>query len=345
MTSVKGLTGLTNLGNTCFLNACMQVLSNTNELNEIFENKRHLLNSRLQEKENKIYSSALLLNEWIELRTLMWSKNCIISPGKFVKKIQMIARNKDRDLFTGWAQNDLPEFLLFVFESFNEALSNKVNVLISGDIKNDTVQLAIKSYTMIKTLYEKEYSPLLDMFYGISVTTISSNIGTLYSTVPEPFMMLSLPLPDEKNITLESCFDLYCKKESMDGENAWLNEKTGKKEDVNKGILFWSLPKLLVIDLKRFTNTLKKRQDLIDIPLLDLDLSSYVIGYKRKSYIYDLYAVCNHDGGCSGGHYTATIKKDDNKWYNFNDTAIKEIKKNNVISSKAYCLFYKKKHV
>lgn len=345
MAGVKGLTGLANLGNTCFLNSCMQVISNTKELNEIFEIKRQLLTERLQHKESKIYSSALLLNEWIELRTLMWSKNCIISPGKFVKNIQQIACKKDHDIFTGWAQNDLPEFLLFVFESFNEALSNRVSVVISGDVKNDTDQLAKKSYAMIKTLYEKEYSPLLDLFYGISVTTISSNNGNLLSTVPEPFMMLSLPLPNGKNITLESCLDLYCKKESMYGENAWLNDKTGKKEDVNKGVLFWSLPKILVIDLKRFTNTMKKRQDVVDIPLLDLDLSSYVIGYKRKSYTYDLYAVCNHEGGCSGGHYTATVKKEDNKWYNFNDTTIKEIKKNNVISSKAYCLFYKKKHI
>ena len=116
----------------------------------------------------------------------MWSKNCIISPGKFVKNIQTIAGQKDRDIFTGWAQNDLPEFLLFVFESFNEALSSKVSVLISGDVKNETDQLAKKSYNMIKTLYEKEYSPLLDLFYGISVTTITNKNGGLLSTVPEP---------------------------------------------------------------------------------------------------------------------------------------------------------------
>ena len=30
----KGLTGLANVGNTCYLNSCMQILSHTYELNE-----------------------------------------------------------------------------------------------------------------------------------------------------------------------------------------------------------------------------------------------------------------------------------------------------------------------
>ena len=345
VSKINGLTGLANLGNTCFLNSCMQVLSNLDDLNKIFSLKESLINERLSDKNNKLYSSALLTNEWVELKNLMWSKNCVISPGKFVKNVQKIAMEKDRDIFTGYAQNDLPEFLLFIFESFNEALSTKVSVIISGTEQNETDILAKKSYNMIKTLYEKEYSPLLDLFYGISVSTIMSENGKLLSTTPEPFMMLSLPLPEEKNITLESCINLYCKKEKLDGENAWLNDKTNEKEVVSKGILFWSLPNILIIDLKRFTNGMRKRQDLINIPLDDLDLTSYVIGYNRRAYIYDLHAVCNHEGGMMGGHYTSTIRKEDGKWYNYNDTTVKEVPKSRVISSKAYCLFYKKKHL
>ena len=67
-------------------------------------------------------------------------------------------------------------------------------------------------------------------------------------------------------------------------------------------------------------------------------------GYNSTSYIYDLYGVCNHSGGGGGGgHYTAFIKNANGKWYNFNDTNVIEIHKDNVISAMSYCLFYRKK--
>ena len=64
--------------------------------------------------------------------------------------------------------------------------------------------------------------------------------------------------------------------------------------------------------------------------------------YNKNLYIYDLYAICNHGGSVMGGHYTATIKNSNNKWYVFNDTSIlpiSQIEKN----EKPYCFFYRKK--
>ena len=64
--------------------------------------------------------------------------------------------------------------------------------------------------------------------------------------------------------------------------------------------------------------------------------------------IYDCYAVVNHYGTMDFGHYTAFIKhwkKDDKsgkkEWYLYNDTNVNMIKKETVVTSAAYILFYR----
>ena len=131
--------------------------------------------------------------------------------------------------------------------------------------------------------------------------------------------------------------------ENLEGENAWFNENLGVKQNVKKKISFWSFPSILVIDLKRFNNRNQKNQIFIDFPLENLDLSKYVIGYKKEEYIYDLYGICNHSGSVFGGHYTSYVKNANGKWYHFNDTSVSEVAlMNSLISTKAYCLFYRK---
>ena len=335
----KGLTGLANLGNTCFVNSCIQILSHTYELNDFLNLQTY--RKKLQKK----YESALLI-EWDELRTLMWSENCVISPGKFLKTIQKLAHFKKIDIFTGYSQNDLPEFLLFVIDCFHIGLSRDVNMSISGNVENPVDSMAVKCFSMIQKMYSKEYSEIWNMFYGIHVSQIISlETGEVLSASPEPYFMINLSIPaDNKSPSLIDCFDLYVEGEVLDGDNAWYNEATKLKQNVQKKLSYWSLPTILVIDIKRFNAQNRKNQILVTFPLENFDLSQYVVGYKKESYVYDLYGICNHSGGVHGGHYTALVKNANGKWYEFNDTIVTEIvDTDKLITPKAYCFFYRKK--
>jgi ubiquitin carboxyl-terminal hydrolase 8 len=334
----KGLSGLINLGNTCFINSSMQVLSHTYELNDL------LNSSSFKNKIKKNYDSVIL-NEWNNLRQLLWNENCTVSPNKFLKAIQTIAGIKDLDMFTGYSQNDLPEFLLFVIDCFHNSVCREIKMTISGTSETITDDIAIKCFEMIKQRYSREYSEIWNLFYGNHVSQIISlETGKQMSITPEPFFMIDLPIPQMELPSIIDCFNLYIEGEILTGDNAWYNEETKLKIDVKKQITFWSFPNILIINFKRFNSKNKKNNVLITFPIDNLDLSNYVIGYKKNSYVYELYGICNHMGNSNGGHYTSYVKNANQKWYHFNDNRIEEVKEiSQIITPNAYCLFYRKK--
>ena len=335
----KGLSGLSNLGNTCFLNACMQVLSHTYELNDFLNLETY--KKRLKNK----YESAMLI-EWDDLRKLLWSENCIVSPVKFVRTVQKLAQIKGQELFTGYDQNDMTEFLIFVIDCFHESLSREVNMNIVGTVVNERDKIAMVCFERIKQMYSNDYSEIWNIFYGIQVSHLTSiETENIMSMTPEPYFIINLPIPPNMNQpSLLDCFDLYVEPEIMDGDNCVLNELTGQKEAAKKTLSFWSFPTVLVIDIKRFNSSNRKKQNLVDFPIDNLNLSKYVIGYNKESYVYDLYGVCNHSGSVLGGHYTSFIKNANGKWYHCDDTNITEVTNpQQIVTPKAYCFFYRKR--
>lgn len=332
----KGLSGLANLGNTCFINSCIQVLSHTYELNNFLDNESY--KNKLKNK----YDSALLI-EWDNLRKILWNNNCVVSPGKFISTIQKVAKLKNMEIFTGYSQNDVSEFLLFLIDCFHSSISREINITISGNPQTDTDNLAMKCFEMVKNTYSKDYSEIWNLFYAVNVSEITRvDNGKVLSMNPEPFFMVDLPIPpNNKSPSLIDCFNHYVEGEIIQD---YTDEETKEKIDIRKKILFWSFPNILAIDLKRFNNRFQKNQIYVTFPLDDLDLSDYVIGYKKQNFKYELYGICNHSGGVMGGHYTSYVKNANGKWYHYNDTSVTEVGINeSIVSPKAYVLFYRKK--
>lgn len=334
-----GLTGLQNMGNTCFANSLMQCFSHTYELNYFLDNGdyKKLINKKAE---------SLVLMEWDNLRQMMWSEDCIIQPGAFINAIRNVAKIKDKMLFTGYAQNDLTEFLVFMIDCFHTSIMRDVDMEIEGEPSSEKDELAVKCYTMMKTMYQNEYSEILDNFYGIHVSHIRSKESDYQKSKPEPFFLLSLPIPNIRRPSLYGCLNKYVEIEEIGGDNSYFVEETGNYESIQKQLLFWKLPNILVVVLKRFSNDGSKNCSMIDFPIKNLDLSNYVVGYNSKKYVYDLYGICNHIGHHGrSGHYTAFVKNAKGKWFLFDDENVDEVNENMIKTNNAYCFFFRKKNV
>ena len=324
--------GLVNTGTDCYINACTQVLIHTAYLNEY-------LNTSLTKND---CPSTLLLNNYNNLRQLMLGKSGIINHRGWIYTIKHVANIVHSD-FSNDGQHDIAEFLLFVINNLHDAVSNPVKMEILGQEMNDNDNNAVLGYKMIKELYENNYSKIIDIFFGVQISEISSLDNTILSKKAEPFLILDLAIPKEiKQPDLYNCLDEYFKSELLNKDNQWYNEKTKKKQDVYKKLLVWKFPKVLIISLKRFNNNIKKDRRLISFPIEQLNLIKYCNGYNKEENIYELYAVCNHTGNVHGGHYTCIIKDETNKWFEYNDQFISEISEQKIVSTKSYCLFYKK---
>ena len=336
----RGLTGLVNLGNTCFMNSAIQCLSNTLELTKYFNDKDFAKDI------NKKYKHIQLAYQWHRLLKGMWESNCIVSPTSFHKTVRELSEEMGYINFTGFNQNDTQEFLILMIDTLHESLSREVKITISGKVKNSQDKMALEAMKNWKTHFKSSYSKIIELFYGQLVSSIYTLDDKLLSQSYEPICMFDLPLPNKKSITLYDCFDLYTEGELLDGDNQYMNDKTKKLIDARKKIQVWKFPEILIISLKRFSINgmrLTKRNDLVDIPIDDLDLSPYCVGYTKNKSKYSLFGICNHSGGLGGGHYYAFCKNPNGYWYNYNDTFVKKMDSENIITNGAYVLFYRLK--
>lgn len=329
----KGLCGLTNLGNTCFMNSILQCLSNTLPLTKYF------LENSYKENLNNNKIEHVVAKQWNSVLRGLWNKNGLVTPKGFLGSIQHVAHKKGYGEFTGLGQNDSQEFLQFFLEILHNSFSREVIMKITGEAKNAFDKIAIDALESWKTYFNNDYSLIVDIFYGQLVSelyTIQNQKETVSKSY-EPFNSLSLELPQENKLDLNlyDCLDLFTSKEKLDIDD------TRKK--MFKKIQFWKLPKRLVIFFKKYNNRGNKINRLVNFPIECLDMSKYVVGYNREKYKYELYGITNHIGGTGGVHYYSYIKNFDNNWYKYNDDVVSTLKPEQLVSTDAYCLFYKLK--
>lgn len=348
---ISGRVGLMNLGNTCFMNSSIQCLSNTVPLTDYFlgYDYRREINHN-----NVLGTKGALVRSYAELAKHLWlGDSNSYSPDEFKSSIGRFAPQ-----FKGYEQQDAQELLAFLLDGIHEDLNRVINKPYIEDKDCDGTNDEGDAIIAWSNYLTRNKSIIVDLFQGQLRNTMkcrNSKIqqadgthGCGHKNVKfDPFMYLSLPISDRCN-TLDDCLSLFCEEETLEGDNQWYCSKCRTHVDATKKIDLWMLPPILIIHLKRFKFSVTGHRSKIDkevrYPLSDWNLST-----KKKSEggvfpLYDLYAISQHSGTVTGGHYTAHAKnRFDGEWYDFNDSQCRKVNKEKEklgFGSSAYCLFY-----
>ncbi|NXN28737.1 UBP2 hydrolase, partial [Nycticryphes semicollaris] len=335
--AVQGLTGLRNLGNTCFMNSILQCLSNTKELRDYC-----LQNQYLRDLNNNSRMRTALMTEFAKLIQLLWtsSPNDSVSPSEFKTQIQRYAPR-----FVGYNQQDAQEFLRFLLDGLHSEVNR---VLVRPRASTDTLDHLPddeKSRQMWRRYQEREDSRISDLFVGQLKSSLTCSECGYCSTAFDPFWDLSLPIPKKGygEVTLMDCLRLFTKEDVLDGDEKPTCCRCKARTRCTKKFSIQKFPKILVLHLKRFSESrirTSKLTTFVNFQLKDLDLREFA-SQSCNHAIYNLYAVSNHSGTTMGGHYTAYCKSPiSSEWHSFNDSRVTPMSSSHVRSSDAYLLFY-----
>ena len=153
--------------------------------------------------------------------------------------------------------------------------------------------------------------------------------------------------------TLDDCLDAFTAREVLSSDDAWTCAACKQPQQASKQMWLHSTPAVLIIHLKRFLQLKGGRREkihaMVDFPVTALDLRKYLPaaggdgGGGDGSYpLYDLYAVSNHMGSLTGGHYTAFCRHEaSGTWLHFDDTHVQTVQPSAIKTPNAYVLFYR----
>ncbi|XP_060759065.1 ubiquitin carboxyl-terminal hydrolase 15-like isoform X4 [Neoarius graeffei] len=191
-----GLCGLSNLGNTCFMNSATQCLSNIPPLTEYFLKDKY--QDELNE-DNPLGMKGEIAKAYAELTKQLWSgKYSYVTPRPFKTQVGRFAPQ-----FSGYQQQDSHELLAFLLDGLHEDL-NRIR-------KKPYIQLKDADGRPDKVVAEEAWenhikrndSIIVDIFHGLFKSTLVCPVCSKISVTFDPFCYLTLPLPMKKERTLE----------------------------------------------------------------------------------------------------------------------------------------------
>lgn len=337
----KGVTGLANMRNTCYMNAALQALRHNTEISAFFLENRY--EQWIQRKPDS--KKVDLVKAYADLLRSLWSasKPAYVRPTGFLQSMIPAAVQAGFDQFQVPLQHDSHEFLTFLLDQLHEGMAEEVNIEINRPFprteQDRIIQNALEAW---KRIFAKQYSPFTEMIYGLFRTTLTCERCKATSDSWETFNCLKLHFPSE-GATLESMLKEEFQPETIEG---YACEKCSPtRTTATKQTRIWRLPRMILINLKRFTIDGKKLYTNFQMPanntLVFKSFFSQESPEPSQHQLYECFATVDHHGSAGGGHYTAQAKSPlTDKWHHFDDETASSIT-DPQFGISTYILFFK----
>ena len=322
----KGVTGILNMRNTCYMNAALQALRHNTELSAFF-----LENKYEQWVQKKPASAKVeLVRGYADLLRSLWSgsKPAYVRPEGFLQCMRPAAIAAGFDQFATPLQHDSHEFLTFLLDQLHEGMAEEVNIEITRPPpttpKDKAIQNALEAW---KANFGKTYSPLTEMIYGLMRVSLTCQSCGTCTDKWEPFNCFKLSIPATYDLSgekpsIDSMMLDELKEETIEG---YACEKCSpERTTVVRKSSIWRLPRMLCLSLKRFGYDGRKIHTPIQFqtqtPLTFGQYFSIDSPEPSRNTSYECFATVDHHGVAGGGHYTAQARSPlSEKWHVFDD--------------------------
>lgn len=295
-------TGLTNLGNSCYMNCILQCLGATPQLTNFFFPTLNLDSSNSSQVQsyrqhinvsNKLGTKGILTTNFVTLLMNMFNNaGKYFTPSSFKKVVGSLSPGNQ---FATFDQQDCLEFLNFILDGLHEDLNQmvvsdpeerkRITELTPEEEKNRELLPVRLSSTIEWERYLKlNFSIIVDYFQGQFLSHLKCLECNLTSTTYNAFSILSLPIPEKlgsvKDVLLDECFQEFVTTELLDEDNKWYCPRCKQFTRLSKKLTITRLPQVLILHFKRFKMTtngyINKLDTFIKYPVNDvLDLTSY----------------------------------------------------------------------
>ena len=231
----RGIVGLANLGNTCYINSSLQCLSNTEDLTKYF------LSGEFSKEINSGNSSSKgeISNAYYKLINKMWKgTKPIISPNDL-----RYAICQKEEKFCNNEQQDSQEFLLALLDNLHDDLNrvtNKQYKELKEKQNDESVEEASNRYWEYHK--SRENSIIVDLFHGQYKSSIKCLTCGNESITFDTYMNLQLPIPSKK---MQDQIKLFLSNGTYIKLSIKLNEKTEIKDIILKALLYLDYKKYL----------------------------------------------------------------------------------------------------